>query len=97
MSMIHLLILAVQLLAFDALLPTFEVGGRQYPDTAILRNALPGPAFRAPGLSIPRGLGATACRSGSRSMVYPAVTIDCCVSAWPSRRYLSRCTADLLQ
>jgi hypothetical protein len=40
----------------DALLPTFEVGGRQYPDTAILRNALPGPAFRAPALSIPAGL-----------------------------------------
>jgi Asp-tRNA(Asn)/Glu-tRNA(Gln) amidotransferase A subunit family amidase len=40
----------------DALPPTFEVGGRQYPDTAILRNALPGPAFRAPGLSIPAGL-----------------------------------------
>jgi hypothetical protein len=37
----------------DALPPTFEVGGRQYPDTAILRNALPGPAFRAPALSIP--------------------------------------------
>ena len=40
----------------DALLPTFEVGGRQYTDTAILRNALPGPAFRAPALSIPAGL-----------------------------------------
>jgi mandelamide amidase len=40
----------------DALPSTFEVGGRQYPDTAILRNALPGPAFRAPGLSIPAGL-----------------------------------------
>jgi mandelamide amidase len=40
----------------DALPPTFEVGGRQYPDTAILRNALPGPAFRAPALSIPAGL-----------------------------------------
>jgi mandelamide amidase len=40
----------------DALTPTFEVGGRQYPDTAILRNALPGPAFRAPALSIPAGL-----------------------------------------
>jgi Asp-tRNA(Asn)/Glu-tRNA(Gln) amidotransferase A subunit family amidase len=40
----------------DALPPTFEVGGRQYPDTAILRNALPSPAFRAPGLSIPAGL-----------------------------------------
>ncbi len=40
----------------DALTPTFDVGGRQYPDTAILRNALPGPAFRAPALSIPAGL-----------------------------------------
>src|SRR5215831_15063964 len=40
----------------DAVTPTFEVGGRQYPDTAILRNALPGPAFRAPALSIPVGL-----------------------------------------
>ena len=40
----------------DALPSTFEVGGRQYPDTAILRNALPGPAFRAPALSIPAGL-----------------------------------------
>jgi indoleacetamide hydrolase len=40
----------------DALPRTFEVGGRQYPDTAILRNALPGPAFRAPALSIPAGL-----------------------------------------
>ena len=40
----------------DALAPTFEVGGRQYPDTAILRNALPLPAFRAPGLTIPAGL-----------------------------------------
>src|SRR5262249_62155390 len=40
----------------DALPPTFEVGGRQYPDTAILRNALPAPAFRAPALSIPAGL-----------------------------------------
>jgi mandelamide amidase len=40
----------------DALPSTFEVNGRSYPDTAILRNALPGPAFRAPGLSIPAGL-----------------------------------------
>jgi indoleacetamide hydrolase len=40
----------------DALPPTFEVDGRQYPDTAILRNALPAPAFRAPALSIPAGL-----------------------------------------
>src|SRR5215510_1711178 len=40
----------------DALAPTFEVGGRQYPDTAILRNALPLPAFRGPGLTIPAGL-----------------------------------------
>jgi hypothetical protein len=40
----------------DALPPTFEVGGWQYPDTAILRNAFPGPAFGAPGLSIPAGL-----------------------------------------
>jgi len=40
----------------DALPSTFEVGGGRYPDTAILRNALPGPAFRAPGLSIPAGL-----------------------------------------
>jgi len=40
----------------DALPSTFEVNGRNYPDTAILRNALPGPAFRAPGLSIPAGL-----------------------------------------
>jgi indoleacetamide hydrolase len=34
----------------------FEINGRQYPDTAITRNAQPGPAFRAPGLSIPAGL-----------------------------------------
>jgi indoleacetamide hydrolase len=40
----------------DALPSTFDVNGRSYPDTAILRNALPGPAFRAPGLSIPAGL-----------------------------------------
>lgn len=40
----------------DALPSTFEVNGTNYPDTAILRNALPGPAFRAPGLSIPAGL-----------------------------------------
>jgi indoleacetamide hydrolase len=40
----------------DAPPSTFEVGGGQYADTAILRNALPGPAFRAPGLSIPAGL-----------------------------------------
>jgi indoleacetamide hydrolase len=40
----------------DAPPSTFEVNGRKYPDTAILRNALPGPAFRAPGLSIPAGL-----------------------------------------
>jgi Asp-tRNA(Asn)/Glu-tRNA(Gln) amidotransferase A subunit family amidase len=40
----------------DALPSTFEVNGRSYPDTAVLRNALPGPAFRAPGLSIPAGL-----------------------------------------
>jgi hypothetical protein len=40
----------------DAVPSIFEVNGRSYPDTAILRNALPGPAFRAPGLSIPAGL-----------------------------------------
>jgi mandelamide amidase len=40
----------------DALPSPFEINGRQYPDTAILRNSLPGPAFRAPGLSIPAGL-----------------------------------------
>jgi indoleacetamide hydrolase len=40
----------------DALPSTFELNGRSYPDTAMLRNALPGPAFRAPGLSIPAGL-----------------------------------------
>jgi hypothetical protein len=40
----------------DALPSTFEVNDTNYPDTAILRNALPGPAFRAPGLSIPAGL-----------------------------------------
>jgi indoleacetamide hydrolase len=40
----------------DALPSTFDVNERSYPDTAILRNALPGPAFRAPGLSIPAGL-----------------------------------------
>src|SRR5262245_33187282 len=74
-----------------ALPPTLEVGGRQYPDTAILRNALPGPAFRAPALSIPRGLHATVCRWGSRSMGCLAVTTSCCVSAWPLKLYLSRC------
>ena len=40
----------------DALPAPFEINGRQYPDTVILRNSLPGPAFRAPGLSIPAGL-----------------------------------------
>jgi mandelamide amidase len=40
----------------DALPSLFEVNGRNYPYTAIARNALPGPAFRAPGLSIPAGL-----------------------------------------
>jgi indoleacetamide hydrolase len=34
----------------------FEMNGRQYPDTVITRNAQPGPAFRAPGLSLPAGL-----------------------------------------
>jgi mandelamide amidase len=34
----------------------FELNGRQYPDTVIIRNSNPGPAFRAPGLSIPAGL-----------------------------------------
>jgi indoleacetamide hydrolase len=40
----------------DGLASRFEINGRNYPDTAILRNALPGPACRAPGLSIPAGL-----------------------------------------
>jgi mandelamide amidase len=34
----------------------FEINGRQYPDTVIVRNAFVAPAFRAPGLSIPAGL-----------------------------------------
>jgi indoleacetamide hydrolase len=34
----------------------FEINGRKYPDTVVTRNAQPGPAFRAPGLSIPAGL-----------------------------------------
>jgi len=40
----------------DAVPSTFEVNGRQYPDTAILRNSFSAPAFRAPALSIPAGL-----------------------------------------
>src|SRR5262249_3475314 len=40
----------------DAVPNPFELNGRQYPDTVITRNAQPGPAFRAPGLSIPAGL-----------------------------------------
>jgi mandelamide amidase len=40
----------------DGVPSPFEVNGRQYPDTAIIRNAIPAPAFRAPGLSIPAGL-----------------------------------------
>jgi hypothetical protein len=40
----------------DAVPPTFEVNGRQYPDTAILRNSFSAPAFRAPALSTPAGL-----------------------------------------
>ena len=40
----------------DAVSPTFEVNGRQYPDTAILRNSFSASAFRAPALSTPAGL-----------------------------------------
>ena len=40
----------------DAVPNPFELNGRQYPDTVITRNAQPGPACRAPGLSIPAGL-----------------------------------------
>ena len=40
----------------DGVPSPFEINGRQYPDTTIIRNSLPGPAFRAPGLSIPAGL-----------------------------------------
>ena len=40
----------------DAVPNPFEMNGRQYPDTVITRNAQTGPAFRAPGLSIPAGL-----------------------------------------
>jgi len=40
----------------DALPSPFEINGRQYPGTAITRNSFTGPAFRAPGLSIPAGL-----------------------------------------
>jgi Asp-tRNA(Asn)/Glu-tRNA(Gln) amidotransferase A subunit family amidase len=40
----------------DAVPSTFEVNGRQYPDTAILRNSFSAPAFRAPALSTPAGL-----------------------------------------
>src|ERR1700689_5454538 len=40
----------------DAVPPTFEVNGRQYQDTAILRNSFSAPAFRAPALSTPAGL-----------------------------------------
>jgi indoleacetamide hydrolase len=40
----------------DALPSTFEIHGRQYPNTVTLQNAMFSPAFRAPGLSIPAGL-----------------------------------------
>jgi len=71
--------------------PTFEVGGRQYPDTVILRNALPGPAFRAPALSIPAGLTRDGLPVGFEMMGCPVVTTSCCVLAWPLKLYLSRC------
>jgi Asp-tRNA(Asn)/Glu-tRNA(Gln) amidotransferase A subunit family amidase len=40
----------------DELPSTFEINGRQYPDTVSIRNSRIGPAYRAPGLSIPAGL-----------------------------------------
>jgi Asp-tRNA(Asn)/Glu-tRNA(Gln) amidotransferase A subunit family amidase len=40
----------------DALPSTFEINGRLFPDTVILRNSIVGPMYRAPGLSIPAGL-----------------------------------------
>jgi mandelamide amidase len=40
----------------DGVPSPFEINGRQYPDSVIIRNALPAPAFRAPGLTIPAGL-----------------------------------------
>ena len=40
----------------DALLATFEIHGRRYPNTVVPRNTLVGPVYRAPGLSIPAGL-----------------------------------------
>jgi Asp-tRNA(Asn)/Glu-tRNA(Gln) amidotransferase A subunit family amidase len=40
----------------DALPSTFEIHGRQYPDTVLLRNSMVSPVYRAPGLSIPAGL-----------------------------------------
>jgi indoleacetamide hydrolase len=40
----------------DALPATFEIHGREYPNTVMPGNLLVGPVFRAPGLSIPAGL-----------------------------------------
>jgi indoleacetamide hydrolase len=40
----------------DALPSTFEIHGRQYPDTVMQRNPFVAPVYRAPGLSIPGGL-----------------------------------------
>jgi indoleacetamide hydrolase len=50
----------------DALPPTFEVGGRQYPDTAILRNALPGSGISRAGAEHSRGAYARRFASGVR-------------------------------
>jgi mandelamide amidase len=40
----------------DTLPKEVEISGRKYPDTVLLRNSLPGPLWRVPGLSIPAGL-----------------------------------------
>ena len=53
----------------DAVPPTFEVNGRQYPDTAILRNSFSGPA-------LPRSsTGFRALRRGLPSEGLPAVSL----------------------
>jgi mandelamide amidase len=40
----------------DTLPKEVEINGRKYPDTLLLRNSLPGPLWRVPGLSVPAGL-----------------------------------------
>jgi mandelamide amidase len=40
----------------DTLPKEVEISGRKYPDSVLLRNSLPGPLWRVPGLSIPAGL-----------------------------------------